>query len=201
MGTNGNAVSKLLFDVASAQMILFPPFRSISIEICTLSLGGVRCDAGATSKGADMSNLAVPLAVLALLAAPTIASTKDRVEPRMAAMLACGSVASNEARLACYDQAATSMRQALDQGDLVLEEKSRPKGFEGVVKTSTPMGGNRHLVVLDSGDRWQVISTSSSEPAPLAGARVKVRKGAFGNYWLSDPNSTGRRAIYQGRSH
>lgn len=148
-----------------------------------------------------MSKLAATLVAFALLAAPALAAAKDRVEPRMAAMLACGSVTSSEARLACYDQAASSMRQALDQGDLVLEEKSRPKGLEGVVATSTPMGGNRHLVVLDSGDRWQVISTSSSEPAPLAGARVKLRKGAFGNYWLSDPNSTGRRAIYQGRSH
>ncbi len=147
-----------------------------------------------------MSRLAVAVAAVLLLAAPASGVAKEKIEPRMAAMLACGSVTPSEERLRCYDQAASTLRQALDQGELVLEEKSRPSALEGVVKATGAMGNNRYWVELDSGDRWQVFSTSNLKKAPATGVKVKLRKGAFGNYWLSDPSSTGRRSLYLGRS-
>ena len=142
-----------------------------------------------------MSGRAVPLALM-LLAAPAMAAAKDKTEPRMAAMLACGSVASDEARLRCYDAAASTLRQAVNKGEVALKEKARPKELEGVVRSSGAMGDNSHWVELVSGDRWEVISASPSDAAPPAGAKVKLRKGPLGNYWISAPGMPERRAMF-----
>ena len=139
-----------------------------------------------------------PAALLALmlLTAPTMAAAKQKVEPRMAAMLACGSVASNQERLRCYDAAASTLRQAVNKGEVAINQKSRPKELEGVVRTSGAMGDNSYWVELVSGDRWQIMSSSPSDEAPATGAKAKLRKGPLGNYWFSTPGSNDRRATF-----
>ena len=142
-----------------------------------------------------MSRCAAPLALM-LLAAPAMGAAKDKVEPRMAAMLACGSVASNEARLRCYDAAASTLRKAVSQGEVAIQRKSKPKALEGVIRAAGAMSDNSYWVELVSGDRWQVMSSSPSDEAPAAGATAKLRKGPLGNYWFSTPGLAERRAMF-----
>ena len=136
------------------------------------------------------------LLALALLAAPGVAQAKEKTDPRMAAMLACGSVTSNDARLRCYDQAAAPLRQALTKGEVAISQKARPKELEGVVRAAETMGDNSHWVELANGDRWQVMTSSPFDEAPATGVKATLRKGPLGNYWFSTPDAPDRRAIF-----
>ncbi len=142
-----------------------------------------------------MSRRTVPLTLM-LLTAPAMAAAKEKVEPRLEAMLACGSVTSNEARLRCYDAAAAPLRQALNQGEVAVSQKSRPKELEGVIRATGAMGDNNYWVELANGDRWQVISASPFDEAPPTGVKAKLRKGPLGNYWFSTPALPERRAVF-----
>jgi hypothetical protein len=136
------------------------------------------------------------LLALALLAAPGVAQAKEKTDPRMAAMLACGSVTANDARLRCYDQAAAPLRQALTKGEVAISQKARPKELEGVVRAAGTMGDNSHWVELANGDRWQVMTSSPFDEAPATGVKATLRKGPLGNYWFSTPDAPDRRAIF-----
>ena len=142
-----------------------------------------------------MSRLAAPLALM-LLAAPAMAAAKDKVDPRMAAMLACGSVAQGEERLRCYDAAAATLRQAVNKGEVALKQKSGPKELEGVIRSAGAIGEDAYWVELANGDRWRVISATPADEAPPTGVMAKLRKGPLGNYWISVPGMTDRRATF-----
>jgi hypothetical protein len=141
-----------------------------------------------------MSRFAVPLALM-LLAAPTMAAAKDKVEPRMAAMLACVSVASNEARLRCYDQAAAPLRLAVTKGEVAVSQKAGPKELEGVIRAAGAMSDG-YWVEFANGDRWRLLSASAFDEAPPTGVKATLRKGPLGNYWLSAPGMPERRAVF-----
>lgn len=142
-----------------------------------------------------MSKFAVALALM-LIAAP--AAAKDKVEPRLAAILACGSVASNEERLRCYDAAASTMKVAIEKGEVEVNQSPRPQALVGVVKASGPFGYNRYWVELVNGDRWQITSEQTFDEAPPAGVKVKLERGAMGSYWMVVPDARDRRASFLG---
>ena len=145
-----------------------------------------------------MSKLALTIvAVLAVI--PAGAAAKDKVDPRVAASLACTSIADSGQRLACYDKAIGGLKQALESGELVSNFERQPKKMEGTVRAAGGMGFNRYWAELDSGDRWEIISESMRDEAPRAGAKVKLRKGMMGTYWISTPDSRDRRARFLGR--
>ncbi len=144
-----------------------------------------------------MSKLILSITAAVVLAAP--AAAKNKYDPRTQAMLACASITSNDARLRCYDQSLSGLKQALEKGEVVVRETSSPKALEGLVVATGRAGINRYWVQLDNGDRWQIISTSNFDDPPAKGVRVKLRKGVFGNYWFAEPNAQDRRALYMGR--
>jgi hypothetical protein len=143
----------------------------------------------------NMSPRAAALALM-LLTAPTMAAAKDKVDPRMTAMLACSSVTANEARLRCYDQAATPLRQAVTKGEVEVSRKPGPRELEGVIRAAGAMGDKSYWVELANGDRWEVLSASAFDEAPPTGAKVTLRKGPLGNYWFHIPGMTERRAMF-----
>jgi hypothetical protein len=145
-----------------------------------------------------MSRLAL-MALAALVAIPTGVSAKEKIDPRVAASLACTSIASSEQRLACYDKAIGGLKQALEAGELVSNFERQPKKLEGIVRAAGSMGFNRYWAELDSGDRWEIISDSHRDEAPRNGAKVELRKGMMGSYWFSTPGSRDRRARFLGR--
>jgi len=125
------------------------------------------------------------VAGIALLAIPTFALAKDKSEPRVQALLACQSITSGDQRLACYDQAMGSLKQALAQGNMVLKEKKAPLAMEGVVKASGYWGGSSTWVLLDNGDRWSIQPSKSRHDPPPPGTAVKLTRTLMGTYWMS----------------
>ena len=93
---------------------------------------------------------------IVLLSAPAGVAAKEKLEPRVQAMLACEAVKANEARLQCYDQAIAALKPALVQGGVVVKEKKAPLSRGGVIQASGRSGPENFWVVLDNGDRWAV---------------------------------------------
>lgn len=137
------------------------------------------------------------IALIALAVAGT-AVAKDR-DPRIEAVLECADIAQPDQRLQCYDTKMAGFRQAVETGRVIAAaESTKPFALEGVVKGSGSSGFNRYLVILDTGDRWELVANSYDSP-PKVGAKVKLRKGVMGAYWFSEPNTPDRRAMYKGR--
>lgn len=148
-----------------------------------------------------MSRLMIAAVAVIGLAAPHPAWSKDKADSRIEAAIACATVTGNDARLSCYDRAIGALRLALESGQLIpAGEARKPLALEGVVRSAGPMGFNRFWVILDNGERWQLIATNSREVPPRRGAKIKLRKGLMGAYWFVDPAASDMRATYMGRS-
>jgi len=141
---------------------------------------------------------AVALAGLVLLGTPAAVQAQDQVEPRTNAMLACRAIPSNDARLRCYDQAMTSLKEAIDQGGYIFDEDRGAIAREGVIKASGRTGENSFWIELESGDRWNLLPTTPRRDAPRPGGNIKVRKSFFSGYWVSAPDWPESRAKYKG---
>ncbi|WP_395622583.1 hypothetical protein [Sphingomonas daechungensis] len=124
------------------------------------------------------------LAVI-LLSLPAVAAVKEKPESRVQELLACQAITANEERLACYDRAMGSLKQALSQGTMVLKEKKVPLAMEGVVKASGYWGGSSAWVLLDNGDRWSIQPSKSRREPPPPGTEVKLKRTLMGTYWMS----------------
>jgi hypothetical protein len=127
------------------------------------------------------------IAAIVLLSVPAIASAKDKPDQRVQAILACGSISSNEERLRCYDQSILPLKEALARGSMVLKEKQAPLALEGAVKASGHWGGSSLWVLFDNGDRWSVQPTKSHRDPPPPGTMLKVKRTLMGTYWVSGP--------------
>ena len=127
------------------------------------------------------------VAGMALLVAPSVATAKEDMEPRMQAVLACEAITANEARLQCFDQAILPLKQAVSRGSLVLKENKGPAALGGVVKASGKSGAARYWVVLDNGERWSIVTAKDRRDAPKPGTALRMKKTFFGNYWVSGP--------------
>ena len=139
-------------------------------------------------------------AAVVLLTAGSAAIGKDKEDPRISAVLSCTEIAQSEQRLQCFDSKMQAFRQAVVAGRLVAaEESTTPFALEGVVKSSSVTGFNRFLVVMDTGDRWELVANSSNDGPPRIGTKAKLRKGIMGNYWFVDPLASDRKASYRGR--
>lgn len=146
-----------------------------------------------------MSKRLCTLAAVVLVAAPGVAAAKEKIEPRVQAVMACESVAASDARLQCFDQAAAGLKQALDRGTMVLKETKGPTAREGVVTASGTSGANRFWVVLDSGDRWTLLPKTVREAPPAPGTRLKAKKTLWGRHWISGPGWSESEAEFVGR--
>jgi len=122
-----------------------------------------------------------------LLFIPAMAVAKEKAEPRVQAVLACGGIATDAERLRCYDQAIVPLKEALARGSMVLREKKSPLSLAGTVKASGRWGGSSLWVLLDNGDRWSVEPTKSRRDPPPPGTVVRLKRTLMGTYWISGP--------------
>ena len=136
---------------------------------------------------------------IVLLSAPAGVAAKEKLEPRVQAMLACEAVKANEARLQCYDQAIAALKPALVQGGVVVKEKKAPLSRGGVIQASGRSGPENFWVVLDNGDRWAVHTPGYHRNPPATGMTVKIRRTLMGSYWLSGPKWPESEAEYLGQ--
>ena len=135
-----------------------------------------------------------------LLALASGANAKDKLEPRTQAMLACQGIAADGARLQCYDQAMAPLKQAIEQGTVVVEKNDRPIAREGVVKASREIGDNVFWVELNNGDRWKLLPSTRRNGPPQVGSTVKVHKPLYGSgFWIMGPDWDDSRADFEGR--
>ena len=135
----------------------------------------------------------------ALLLMSSMAVGKDNAEPRVQAILACGAIASDQERLACYDRSIVPLKDALARGSMVLKEKKAPLALAGRVNASGRWGGNSLWVVLDNGDRWSVQPTKSRRDPPPPGTIVRLKRTLMGTYWISGPRWPESEAEFLGR--
>ena len=136
---------------------------------------------------------------LALLGTAGAAVAKDKLEPRTQAMLSCRTVTTDAARLACYDQAMAVLKQAIDQGDLVMNVVKKPLALDAMVKASGQNGEDRFWMEMDNGDRWTLLPTGFRSHPPRVGARMHVHKALMGDYWISGPGWSESKALFDGR--
>lgn len=147
-----------------------------------------------------MTKLVSAIAGLVLLSVPGVATAKEKIEPRLEAVMACQSVTDDTARLQCFDQAVAPLQKALVHGTMILEEKKGPLAMEGVVKASGQTSANRYWVELENGDRWTLTPKSSRPKAPPVGSTVRMKKTLWGGYWLSGSGWSESEATFAGRS-
>jgi hypothetical protein len=138
-------------------------------------------------RGNAMPNRVCIVVGIALLSAPAVATAKDKLEPRVEAILACESITAGDARLQCYDLAIAGLKQALTRGTMVVKEKKEPWARQGVVKSSGMLGSQRFWVVMDNGDRWVIVPPKARREAPMPGTTLRLKKTLFGNYFISGP--------------
>ncbi len=135
----------------------------------------------------------------AMLLMSSMAVGKDNAEPRVQAILACGAIASDQERLACYDRSIVPLKDALARGSMVLKEKNAPLALAGRVNASGRWGGNSLWVLLDNGDRWSVQPTKSRRDPPPPGTIVRLKRTLMGTYWISGPRWPESEAEFLGR--
>ena len=135
----------------------------------------------------------------ALLLMSSMAVGKDNAEPRVQAILACGAIASDQERLACYDRSIVPLKDALARGSMVLKEKNAPLALAGRVNASGRWGGNSLWVLLVNGDRWSVQPTKSRRYPPPPGTIVRLKRTLMGTYWISGPRWPESEAEFLGR--
>ena len=142
----------------------------------------------------------VAITGLGLLAMAAGANAKDKLEPRTQAMLACQGIAADSARLQCYDQAMAVLKQAIDQGAVVVEKNNKPTAREGIVKVSREIADNVFWIELDNGERWKLLPSTRRNGPPQVGSTVKVHKPLYGSgFWIIGPDWDDSRADFQGR--
>lgn len=127
----------------------------------------------------------------------------------------CRAIAAAEARLACFDKAAASLEAAVKAKDVTIVDRQdvrkarrslfgftlpkidlfgggrqdeKEEAFTEInttVASARPGGGGRvEIRLADEGDAvWQVIDPMPFPPK--AGAKIRIRQGALGNYFLS----------------
>lgn len=158
----------------------------------------------------------------ALAAAPAIAKDSKPAEPPavLEALRACGTIADQGERLACYDGASAKLLAAQSSGELVMLDKPAVKKarrslfgfsipdlpfFDGDYSdeeepvdeiTSTfasvrELGMGKWQFTLPEGGTWQ--STEALTTVPREGQAMTIKRGIAGGYMLKIGNGPLRR--------
>lgn len=143
------------------------------------------------------------------------------------AVTACRSIEDAARRLACYDEAATRLTQAVGRNDLVVldredvrqtrrslfgfhlprlaifgggarEVQETPDEITATVAAASNIGYDKYRIRLEDGAVWQTTESSASITPPHAGSTVVIRRGAMGNYFMRIDGQRGLRAMRTG---
>jgi hypothetical protein len=180
-----------------------------------------------------MRRLATVLAV-ATLAGLCHEATFAQAPPRQAtgsdlvnAVSACRAIGDATQRLACYDEAATRLTQAVGRNDVVVldredirqtrrslfgfhlprlpflgggarEVAETPDEITATVSAASNIGYDKYRIRLEDGAVWQTTEASAYIRPPHAGSIVVIRRGAMGNYFMRIDGQRGLRAMRTG---
>ncbi|MBX7249613.1 MAG: hypothetical protein K1X35_11305 [Caulobacteraceae bacterium] len=135
----------------------------------------------------------------------------------------CRSIADDQARLACYDNAAQGIDEAENRGELVVVDRGQVReakrslfGFDTSALNFFDRGsgearvevnnvtltidrayrgeGGRWVMVMTDGQVWRQIDSSGPYNPPRHGSTAEIRKASLGSYFLNVDGQTAIRA-------
>lgn len=160
------------------------------------------------------SFIALPLVAVVTCASgvfPVMADQTPSTDP-VGRIAECRAIASDTARLACYDQAVGAVQSAQTAGEIVVldraaVEESRRRAFGFDVNILNPfnraegpqelseidakltsvrrVGAGKVLFTLEDGSTWLQIDDETPYFRERAGIPVRIRRAALGSYLLS----------------
>jgi hypothetical protein len=143
------------------------------------------------------------------------------------AVTACRGIDDATRRLACYDEAATRLTQAVGRNDVVVldredirqtrrslfgfhlprlpifgggarEVAETPDEITATVAAASNIGYDKYRIRLEDGAVWQTTESSAYIRPPHAGSSVVIRRGAMGSYFMRIDGQRGLRAMRTG---
>jgi hypothetical protein len=183
-----------------------------------------------------MRRLAAMLAATALLGpGPAAAQTRPAQTPAaqptgsdlVNALAACRGIGDAARRLACYDDTASRLTQAVGRNDVVVldredirrtrrslfgfqlprlpifgggarEVAEAPEEITATIASVRSLGFDKWQVALEDGAVWQTTEGNPYLQAPRAGNNVVIRRGPLGSYMMK---IQGQRAVRAMRTH
>lgn len=132
--------------------------------------------------------------------------------PAVEALAACRLVADNAARLACYDQASARFSEAMSKGELVVmdqqdirrtrrslfgftlpriglfgggdKEDAEQEEIETTITAASGLAYDKYRIRIEDGAVWETTEAAPGIDPPRAGQKIKIKRGALGNYFL-----------------
>ena len=140
---------------------------------------------------------------------------------------ACRSITEAARRLACYDEAAARLSQAVGSNEVVVlnredirqtrrslfgfhlprlaifgggarEVEEAPAEITATVSAASNIGYDKWRIRLEDGAVWQTTESSSAIRPPRAGSSVVIRRGAMGAYFIRIDGQRSLRATRTG---
>jgi hypothetical protein len=137
---------------------------------------------------------------------------------------ACRGIGDAARRLACYDDAATRLTQAVGRNDVVVlnredirqtrrslfgfhlprlaifgggarEVEEAPDEITATIEAASSLGYDKWRIRLEGGAVWQTTEASASIRPPRAGDSVTIRRGTMGSYIMRIGGQRGLRAM------
>ncbi|HEX3422359.1 MAG TPA: hypothetical protein VHS33_03010 [Sphingomicrobium sp.] len=165
-----------------------------------------------------MRNSTLALAVLAFVAGSTASQAKTveaGTPAQVQRLMACRNIPAPDQRLACYDRETEAVNQAIANKDLFMVDKERARaagrslfGFsipnfgglfgsngevsqiDSAIKSAGHNSDGGWLITLSDGSVWtQTDDWPGFDARP--GAKVTVKRGVLGSFWLSSPGKDG----------
>jgi hypothetical protein len=135
----------------------------------------------------------------------------------------CRQMTDSAARLACYDQAAAALEQAVASKEVVVLDRDEVRktrrslfgfslpqlpffgGDEGdkeeeaseittSIRSARSLGYGKWQIVLEDGAVWQTTESSHNAQHPAAGLPIRIKKGPLGSYMINVAGQRGIRA-------
>ena len=166
------------------------------------------------TKNKDFSakNTGMAAAAICFSVIPAHVFAQDR-QSTISELSACRSISDATQRLSCLDQAADSLIQAHKSGELTLVDRTQVRearrslfGFSGgalpsflgssedreeissiqtTLVRASRNGYGQWTFHLDDGSEWRQVDNESPHIRAQSGAEVRVRRAAFGSYFLN----------------
>jgi hypothetical protein len=173
-----------------------------------------------TMKFSKPNRIGVVFGALIWVALPAASYGKDGQDP-LASLTACRAVVDGAARVACYDQAVDALSVAVSRKDIAIVNKEQVregrKGLFGFNIGKLPIFGGgddepesntlvttitsvRELpygkwrFVVDGGAIWETVEVITQRRDPSVGAKVELKKGAMGAYFIKVDGGRATRA-------
>ena len=155
------------------------------------------------------------IAIIAAVIAAAPATAAPRPGPATSGIVSeltgCKTLTDDAARLACYDRAAGRLAEATASGEVKILDrediratrrslfgfdlpklpffkgddsaKDTPEAIDTVIKSIQAASYGKFVLTMEDGAVWE--STEPLPRDPKAGAKVHLKKGALGNYFMT----------------